>query len=204
MDYNKKYLKYKNKYLSLKLKQFGGAIKKIPFKDSQQKYSFVFDFDKTLVNVHTNGQPTIPKDIKFTDFIPQIFGTQENYSWLFKTFTFLKQNGHSIFINTRGSLCHVMKFVDTLFPDLIDEIYGSKRINEINPIDIPSEQWTLHWANRKLEFCDEIKNKNPEKEIIFFDDTKINCDVVFTKYKLVFHIKTGTSGLINALNNIIN
>ncbi len=94
LEYYKKYLKYKKKYIKL-VEQYGG----------NPTFNFFFDWDQTLIPIHTNGSPNNRNvnqaqiDI-LRDFLLELTKTQ-----------------HNIFIVSRGFPQKIASFLQTdIFP----------------------------------------------------------------------------------------
>ena len=163
---------------------------------------FVFDFDLTLTNKTSNG---IKKHAVANNYI-ELFDSENKLDELKKHLRFIKQKGHNIFINTRALVSdvnHIIKYIG--IDNMIDEIKGSRRIENINKpfSEIELNKYGLMnitnieilWAIKKVIFLNEIKEKN-SNNILFFDDSIININTAkLNGYENSFLIGSNDSGI---------
>ena len=123
---------------------------------------FVFDFDYTLSDIHTKGNPDHNK----------YYITQSQLNILWPEFLRIKENKNNlIMILSRTPQLRLADYLakkyDYLYK-LIDNMYGPD-IKEYN--DNENEQF---WAQWKVEYLIFIKYMHPKHNVFFFDDTEAN------------------------------
>lgn len=167
-------------------------------------YTFVFDFDQTLIMGHSGGIPDISNNYDTDDCI---------ILELIKMFNALKKKSISIYINTRGIAKEVKKYLKHRFEKLgensdnyIKDVMGAVFKNEISNGIFDDEEFlqidaivenklkeqglnddqlkdpsSRIWAFQKSAFLDHIceLEKVANENVYFFDDTAIN--ILFAK-----------------------
>lgn len=167
-------------------------------------YTFVFDFDQTLIMGHSDGIPNLSYNYDTDDCM---------ILELIKMFKALKKKNISIYINTRGIAKDVERYLKHRFEQLgensdnyITDVMGAVFRNEISNGIFDDEEFlqidaivenklkehglkdeqlkdssSRVWALQKSAFLDHIceLEKVAKENVYFFDDTAIN--IVFAK-----------------------
>lgn len=133
-------------------------------------YIFIFDFDLTLTNTHSNGSP----------YVKGSYISPEQNNNIIEIFNLIKTHNpkNKIIILSRGIQTLITKYLKKnhkyIF-SLIDDIIGVNNIKDINTGN------REYWADWKVKHIDNIKLKNNNGEIIFFDDTLENVIAAINK-----------------------
>ena len=176
MDYYSKYLKYKNKYLTLK-KMLGGETNKLVL---------CFDFDLTLTNVHTGGHP--------------VYGTEYfvNIGLLIDLLEKLSSK-YPLYIVTRGMEDKVKAYLQSRnMMKYFKNVFGATE-----SLPIARDDWhkiKVDYLNTILDLENVDKNN-----LYFYDDTSINIsEALKNNYINSYVVKSPGADLLNHLNFIFS
>src|SRR5437016_1586722 len=118
---------------------------------------FVFDFDLTLSDEHTGGNPKIGME----------YITQPQLRIIMKGFKHIKEDENNlIMILSRTPKKILADYLKNKYPTLfalINELYGPE-IEEFN-----EHQDEGYWANWKVNKLIYIQNRYPQHKLYFFD-----------------------------------
>lgn len=157
------------------------------------KNIYVFDFDGTLTDIHSGGNP----DIESSYWL-----SEENKRNVLEKLKILKNNfGCKLFIVSRANQNLLIQYTNTHMPNLFTEIFGA---TDVYPTHINKE----HWSTIKLQYVLNIMlehNITLKRNIYYFDDEQINIlELInnrFTQTKLICPI--GSETLCEELDKLI-
>ena len=181
MDYYYKYLKYKNKYINLK-KMLGGESNKLVL---------CFDFDLTLTNIQTSGNPIIGTEY---------FGNLENFKFIKDRLENLSSK-HHLYIVTRGMEVKVKSYLESRdIMKYFKNVYGATS-------DLPIAR--DDWHKIKVDYLNKIiAEENIDKNhLYFYDDTKENIiEALKNGYinSFIVNYQYAGANLLNLLNFIFD
>lgn len=179
MDYYSKFLKYKNKYLSLK-KMIGSAGW------SSKKLVVCFDFDRTLTDIHTRGFPDLKKEY---------FDSPSEIKALLKDLS----SKLCLYIVTRGMQEKVKEYLKSRgMLKYFKNVYGARSEKEVQQ---------HNWEKIKVMYLNQIlKEENIDKNhLYFYDDTKVNItEALKNGYINSFMAETPGVLLLDELNTYFN
>jgi hypothetical protein len=151
----------------------------------------ILDFDLTITDIHTGGQPVIGVSY---------WKSVQNEKAVANALTLATRNNWYIYIATRGNASMVRRYIRSrpLFKNVtFKKIYGTKS-NSL--IALPNE----YWAEKKLAYVNRIYNKyqGTGQIIYFIDDTDINIRIVSNAGYNTRICVGGSLGLIRILEDL--
>ena len=172
------------------------------FKNINNYKAFAFDFDLTLTIDHTGGKPIdyVSNTGRFAGqnkSLTTLFG-KDGLAQLFKMIQDIKAKGIAVYIVSRGEYGQLVKtFQDNFQHDgqsLLEliggetHIYGAITTKPEYPTSETRGKYSLSvanenvWAGYKLDYLKDINrkyNSTRQPNILFFDDTKVNIDIIY-------------------------
>jgi HAD superfamily phosphatase (TIGR01681 family) len=150
----------------------------------------VLDFDLTMTDIHSNGNPDTTKNYWLKP---------ENEQNLYNVLYELKKNGCLIYIVTRSNEYLTQNFIEkSIFKNAIDYVYGSNSIRQIS-----SDQL---WPHIKVNCIYDIMLKNKifdKKQIVYIDDTEMNTNCAKDNGFKNVHNCIGSIELVSIIKKII-